>query len=86
MAARRGATPRRHDLVALRRDQSRGRERVSNELNCLHAMAKKQTDRSPPVQIQGQSFERVKWSDQDSRSAKFVEHATPRLLRKYYAR
>ena len=61
----RRATPRWHYLVALRRDQSGGRERAPNELNRSHAMAKKQTDGSPPVQIQGQGFERVKWSDQD---------------------
>ena len=66
MAARRGALRRAGTtLVALRRDQSCGRERAANELDRGHAMAKKQTDRSPPVQIQSQGFERVERRDQD---------------------
>ena len=45
------AAPRRHDLIVLRNDQGRGRQRTVNELDRGHLVAEEQADRSPPVMI-----------------------------------
>ena len=42
-----------------------GVKRTAHELDRRHAMAQKQADRSPPVEVPSQSLERVERRDQD---------------------
>jgi hypothetical protein len=40
----------------LRRQQSRGREQIANELDRRHEMTEEQANRSPPVQISSEGL------------------------------
>jgi hypothetical protein len=50
------AAPPRYDGVVLRRQQSRGREQIANELDRRHEMTEEQANRSPPVQISSEGL------------------------------
>ena len=62
----RRAAPRRDDLVVVRHDHGRRRERTTNELERGHAVAKEQADGSPPVKLPRQGLQRVEGRNQDS--------------------
>ena len=63
--AERRATPRRYDLVVVRHDHGRRRERTTSELERGHAVAEEQADGSPPVKLPRQGLQRVERRNQD---------------------